>query len=150
MKKNDLHQLIHSLTKSEKRYFKLQSQRQTAEGNYLRIFEILEKQTVFDEKALREKLDGATFLTQLHVTKNYLREKILESLRSYYSQLSQDAKVKDLLRNVEILFLKELFEQAADELQRAESLANEYELHTAQIEVSRWKRKLEQAQLPTL
>ncbi|MCC6462720.1 MAG: hypothetical protein IT260_19795, partial [Saprospiraceae bacterium] len=43
---------------------------------------------------------------------------------------------------------KELFNQAADELRRAESVANEYELHTAQIEVSRWKRKLEQTLYP--
>ncbi|MBI5917147.1 MAG: hypothetical protein HY842_17385 [Bacteroidetes bacterium] len=148
MKKNGLHDLIRSLTKSEKRYFKLQCRRQGTDGNYLRIFEILEKQAEFDEAAMREKFAGEAFLKQLHVTKNYLREKILESLRSFHSQMSKDAAVKDLLRNVEILFLKELFDQAADELRRAASLANEYELHTAQIEVSRWKRKLEQTLHP--
>lgn len=46
------------------------------------------------------------------------------------------------------MFSKELYEQAADELRRAENLAKEYELHTAQIEVSRWKRKLEQTLHP--
>lgn len=148
MKKNDLHELIHSLTKSEKRYFKLQCRRQGTEGNYLRIFEILEKQPVFDENALREQCAGEAFLQQLHVPKNYLREKILECLRQFHSQLSKDAAVKDLLKNVEILFYKELFGQARDELRRAETLANDYELHTAQIEVSRWKRKLEQTLHP--
>lgn len=148
MKKNDLHDLVCSLTKSEKRYFKLQCRRQGTDGNYLRIFEVLEKQADFDERALREQFAGETFSNQLHVTKNYLREKILESLRDFHSQMSKDIVVKDLLKNVEILFYKELYGQAADELRRAESLANDYELHTAQIEVSRWKRRLEQTSHP--
>jgi hypothetical protein len=148
LKKNDLHELIHSMSKSEKRYFKLQCGRQAAEGNYLRVFEILEKQLYFDEKGLREKLAGASFLAQLHVTKNYLREKIMESLRSFHSQMSKDAAVKDLLKNVEILFYKELYEQALEELNRAQVLAKEFELFTAQIEISRWKRKLEQTLHP--
>ncbi|MCF8247707.1 MAG: hypothetical protein K9J37_21735 [Saprospiraceae bacterium] len=148
MKKNDLHDLVHSLTKSEKRHFKLQCQRQGTDGNYLRIFDILDKQPILDEKALKEAFAGETFAKQLHVTKNYLREKILDSLRSFHSQMSKDAAVKDILKNVEILFYKELYGQAADELRRAESLANDFELHTAQIEVSRWKRKLEQTLHP--
>lgn len=148
MKKNDLHDLVRSLSKSEKRYFKLQSQGHGGGGNYLRIFEILEKQALFDEKELQNAFPEQVTANQLHVTKNYLREKILESLRSFHSQISRDAVVKDFLKNVEILFYKELYGQAADELRRAENLAQEYELHTAQIEISRWKRKLEQALHP--
>lgn len=148
MKKNELHELIKALSKSEKRYFKLQSSRQCGDGNYLRLFEVIEKQREFNGAALRQEFADETFVQQLHVTKNYLRTKILESLRQFHSQITKDAVVKDLLRNVEILFYKELFEQAKSELQRAEKLAKSYELHTAQIEVSRWKLKLEQTLHP--
>ena len=64
MKKNDLYDLVRSLTKSKKRHFKLQSQRQGGGGGYLRLFEILEKQVVFDEKVLQ---NWGSFLTVFQV-----------------------------------------------------------------------------------
>ncbi|MBL7809170.1 MAG: hypothetical protein JNN28_15220 [Saprospiraceae bacterium] len=148
MKKNDLYDLVHSLTKSEKRHFQLKNRRQGETVDYFRLFEILDKIEVFDEKKLKNVFPEQVNAGQLHVTKNYLREKILESLRQFHSQISRDALVKDFLKNVEIFFYKELYTQASDELARAEKLAAEYELHTAQIEVSRWKRRLEQTLHP--
>lgn len=148
MKKNDLHELVHSMTKSEKRHFRLQSLRQSGEVNYLILFDILEKQHYFDEKELKNALPEQSKAKQLHVTKNYLREKILESLRQFHNKISRDAMVKDHLKNVEILFYKELYSQASDELARAEKIAREFELYPALIELARWNRKLEQTLRP--
>lgn len=106
MKKNDLHDLVHSLSKSEKRYFKLQSQAHGGDGNYLRMFEILEKKTLFDERTLQNAFPEQVSAKQLHVTKNYLREKILESLRSFHSQMSRDAAVKDFFEKRRNLVLQ--------------------------------------------
>ena len=44
----ELHDLIRSLTKSEKRFFKLHSSLQSGDKNYLRIFDAMDKQKVYE------------------------------------------------------------------------------------------------------
>ena len=52
---HDLFDLVHSLTKSEKRFFKLQSSLQAGEKNYVRLFDLLEKQKIYNpDKILQE------------------------------------------------------------------------------------------------
>ncbi len=148
MKKEELFSLVKSLSKSEKRYFKVFCSQMGSENNYLRLFDALDKQKEFDEMVIRKKFKGEKFLDQLHVTKNYLRQLILKSLRSYHSKFSKDAELKDILRNIEILFNKELYEHCQTELKRAEYLAAAFELKTGHVEVINWKRKIEQATRP--
>ena len=60
-KVNDfLHELIQSLTKSEKRYFKLLSSRHTIgeENNYILLFDFIEKQDLYDEEQLKSHFKG--------------------------------------------------------------------------------------------
>ena len=49
--KEALFELIKSLSKSEKRYFKLLSSRHTIgdENNYVKLFDFIDKQTTYDE-----------------------------------------------------------------------------------------------------
>ena len=148
MKKEKLFTLVKSLSKSEKRYFKVFCQQSGGSNNYVKLFDALDQQTAFDEKAIRKKFRGESFLSQLHVTKNYLRQLILKSLRNYHSRISKDAELKDLLRNIEILYNKELYQHCLTELRRAESMAVKYELKTGRMEVIGWKRKIEQAMRP--
>ena len=145
MKKEELFDLVKSLSKSEKRYFKVFCNQLAGDNNYLRLFDALDKIEEFNELTIRKKFKGEKFLDQLHVTKNYLRQLILKSLRNYHSKFSKDAELKDVLRNIEILFNKELYEHCQTELKRAEFLANTFELKTGHVEVINWKRKLEQA-----
>lgn len=149
MAKNDeLHALIHSLSRSEKRYFKLFCGREASGENYLKLFDEIDRQAVYKEAAIKKKFASEKFVTQLHVTKNYLRSLILKSLRNFHSGISKDAELKDILRNVEILFNKELFGLCETELKRAENIARKYELNSGYVEVKSWLRKLEQAQKP--
>ena len=53
----------------------------------------------------------------------HLYRLILKSLRSYHTSISKDAELKDLLRNVEILYYKELYNQCHYGLKKAENLA---------------------------
>ena len=148
MKKEELFTLVKSLTKSEKRYFKVFCGQSPGNNNYLRLFAALDKQEEFDEPAIRRKFKGEKFLAQLHVTKNYLRRLILKSLRNYHAKISKDAELKAHLLNLEILFNKELYQHCMTELKRAEHLAKTFELKTGLVEVINWKRKLEQAIRP--
>lgn len=148
MKKNFLFILIKSLSKSEKRYFRLFCTREASGNNYLRLFDAMEKQSAYDEADIKQQFQKEKFSKQLHVTKNYLGKLILKSLRNFHAGISKDAELKDILRNIEILYNKELFEQCEDQLRLAEKLAHKYELLVGALEVGNWKRKLEQTRHP--
>ena len=51
---SELFNLIKSLTKSEKRFFKLSSSLQSGEKNYLKIFDAIDEQDEYDEYALKD------------------------------------------------------------------------------------------------
>ncbi|MCT4560919.1 MAG: hypothetical protein N4A41_06035 [Crocinitomicaceae bacterium] len=57
-------ELIRSLTKSEKRYFKLHASRHTIgeENNYVTLFDYIDKQAAYDEAKLFQDFKGAAFL----------------------------------------------------------------------------------------
>ena len=148
MKNNFLYFLIKSLSKSEKRYFRLFCTRENSGKNYLRLFDAIERQSEYDEAAIKRQFQRDKFSKQLHVTKNYLRKLILKSLRNFHAGISKEAELKDILRNIEILYNKELFEQCEDQLRLAERLALKYELLVGSLEVRNWKRKLEQTRRP--
>ncbi len=111
-------------------------------NNYIKLFDEIDKQDVYDEQKIKEKFTQEKFVKQLHVTKIYLSNLILKSLRNFHSSISKSAELKDLLRDIEILFQKELFNQCKYEIDKAEKMAIEYEDATSLIEVLSWKRKL--------
>lgn len=147
-KTEPLHILIHSLSRSEKRYFKLSCTREASGENYLKLFEEIQKQDEYNEAAIKKKFEKEKFVGQLHVTKIYLKKLILKSLRNFHCTISIDAEIKDTLRNVEILYNKELYDICESELKRAERIALDNEINTATIEVKSWIRKLEQIKRP--
>lgn len=145
VKKEQLFILIKALSKTEKRYFKLSCKQAETASNYLKLFEAMDAQREYDEKAIRKKFKKETFCKQLHVTKSYLRQLILKSLRNFHGKISKDAELKDALRNAEILFHKELYPLCHAELKKAEAIARSFEINTSLAEIIVWKRKLEQA-----
>lgn len=150
LKREELFALIQSLSKSEKRYFHVFcSQQGGKQRNYLRLFDAIAKQTVYDEDAIKRQFAGELFVKQLHVTKHYLRNLVLKSLRNYHAGATKAAEVRELLHNVELLFQRELFQHCAQELQKAEALARTYEIDIAMAEILEWQRKLSQALAPT-
>ena len=148
VKKEELFVLIKSLSRSEKRYFHLFCTREASGKNYRKLFEAINRQEAYDERAIKEQFKDEIFVRQLHVTKNYLRKLILKSLRNFHAGISRDAELKDTLRNIETLYNKELFTHCRRELKRAEVIARKYELTAGLVEVQSWKRKLEQAMHP--
>lgn len=147
-KKNSLFDLIKSLSASEKRYFKGSMVGGNEPRNYMRLFDAIDKMHTYDEREIRQRFRGDKFINQLHVIKIYLHDSIMKSLRSYHSAASSSLKVKDMLRNVEIYFNKELFNHCGVEIEKAERLARKTEDDIVLIEVLNWKRKLSQSQSP--
>jgi tetratricopeptide (TPR) repeat protein len=149
MKKNEeLHDLVHSLTKSEKRHFRISCAHYKGASNYLLLFDELIKQKEYDEGVIRRKYKNEVFIRQLHVTKHYLKQLILKSLRTYHAGRSKKTELADLLQNIEILFTKERYALCQQEVEKAINLAERYELDTYLIELFNWERKLVQAISP--
>ncbi len=147
-KKEELFVLIKSLTGNEKRYFKMFCGKSGRNDVYLRLFDAINAQEIFDESAIREQFQGEPFLRQLHVTKNYLRHAILKSLRNFHESVSKSAQLNAILQNVEILFNKELYAHCKTELKRAVNMAESYELTSGLVQTKTWERKLAQTLSP--
>ncbi len=148
MKKNEeLFYLIKSLSKSEKRYFKLSMPASDA-TEYLILFNAIEAQKKYDEAAIKTLFKDKAFVNQLTTIKNYLKLRILQSLRNYHAKASKNAELMDIVRNVEILYRKGLYSVCESELKRAEKKAYNFQQNIILFYIQDWKRKVHQALYP--
>ncbi len=138
----ELFNLIKTLTKSEKRFFKLTSSLQSGDKNYLKIFDFIEKQSEYDEKALKSAFEGEVFIKHLPSEKNHLYKLILKSLRSYYSEQSINSILNQELKNVEILYNKALYKECEKFVGRAKQIARKHEKFYHLFELISWEKKL--------
>lgn len=125
---DDLFQLIKSLSKSEKRYFTLQVNNNNSNPkNYMRLFAAIEKMEIYDEVEIKNLFEGEDFVNNLHITKKYLYNLILKSLRSFHDGKKVDFRLFNLLKDVEILKNRALYKQSMKSLKQAKSLAEKHE-----------------------
>ena len=141
-KKHHLFLLIKSLTKAEKRHFKLSTATAGQDKKYIHLFDFIDKQEAYDEGVIRRRFEKEAFVKQLHVAKNYLNKLILKSLRNFHTGMSKEAELNELLRDAEILLRRELFDQCEHVLAKAQRLACEYEKHQYLVAIYEWQRKL--------
>ncbi len=139
-----LFRLIKSLTKNEKGYFRkiAAALAGSKDSNYMLLFDALEEQEVFDEEAILTKFKGEKFVKQLSVTKNYLFDLLLKTLRMYNSGNGSTA-LNDHLENAGILHSRLLNDEALTELQRASELAVNKNDKLKQLELDNQLRKLQ-------
>ena len=108
-----LFQLIKSMKKSEKRYFKLWVQNDKA-GNdpkFLQLFDQIDKQKAYNEKVLET---SGSYITsgQLSNLKANLYSKVLTSLKYYnISNSPWTCKTRELVDHAQLLFDRSLYQQ---------------------------------------
>ena len=144
-KKEDLIALIKSLSKTEKRYFKLfVSKNAIGESNhYLKLFNVIEKAGTADKKGIQEHYGSDDFIQKQYRTyKHLLYKQILKSLRSYHSEKSVDDNILELIRDAKILYDKTLYNDAEKVLEKAKNLAYKYEKYTFLPQIVRWQKKI--------
>src|SRR5882757_6478428 len=114
---DNLFRLIKSLSKTEKAYFTKFAERHVIgeKNNYLKLFDAIDKQTVYDEKKmLREE----KYIKQLPYLKNYLMDIILKSLQVFYSDHTQEHRVRRMLDDAWLLNKKGLYDLCYDVLEK--------------------------------
>ena len=139
-----LHRLIKSLSKAEKRYFKIYSSRHVIgeKNNYQSLFDAIDKQEVYDEEKLFKKFKNQAFIKRFSIAKNRLYNSILKSLDNFYANSSIDAQLKRQIHCAEILFNKSLYNQSSKLLKSAKKLALKHEKATSLLEISHWEKRL--------
>ncbi len=139
-----LHDLIHSMSGAEKRYFKVFSERHHpgSTKNYVVLFDSIHDQKEYDDDALREQFAGEVFLRHFSIAKNRLYHQILRSLAMFHAESSVEVNITRRLHYAEILFSKALYNQCARVLATAEKLALEAEQWEALLLIVRRKKRL--------
>lgn len=133
-----LFELIHSMSSSEKRYFKRNALiAKDADANYLKLFDALNKMKAYDEKALKKK----GFVKHLASERKYLYEAILRSLRNYSSEESVRAQIYDLILDADNLYKRGLYDQSEKRLKKAHRLATEIGDLLILIEITNLRRR---------
>ncbi len=138
----DLFQLIKALNKAEKRHFKLVATQYATNSNYVKLFDAIDKQVVYDESKLKRKFRNETFAKKLAATKYLLHELILKSMRGLYEGKSVDTSLRALLGSVEVLYNKGLYAQSRKVLNRAMKLADRYEKTFWAYDILKWRKRL--------
>ncbi|MBL1281425.1 MAG: hypothetical protein COA33_014195 [Fluviicola sp.] len=117
------------MNRSEKRYFKVVSSRHSIGGknNYTRLFDAIDKQSVYDEERLFKLFEGESFLKLFSITKKRLYDHILSALDSFHTSNCTEAQLYKMLHSVDILYDKSLYEQSKKILRSAEKLAIKHE-----------------------
>ncbi|MBP6730658.1 MAG: hypothetical protein KA149_01290 [Chitinophagales bacterium] len=133
-----LHQLIHSLSKTEKKYFK-----ETSSGqNYVKLFDAINEQKEYDEEKLRKKFKGETFINNFSAAKSYLQEALLRSLRNFNAGKLMDDVSYERLQNIKLLYEKGFVTVAEKQLAKLKQFCYTYELYTRLLEVFSFEMQL--------
>lgn len=145
MKSSDeLFLLIKSLTRTEKRYFKLYTNGSSNgnEFNYLNLFNIIDKQTEYDEKKVIASFFENREIKNFPNEKKHLYSLILKSLNKYHSTISKENELNELLNSAQILNKKQLPEQCNKLLDKLTLFAEKHELYAGLIKIGELRSEL--------
>jgi len=139
-----LHQLINSLSKAEKRNFKLYIQRNSGEKDLkvTELFDAICQQENYDESRLLKKLRSVS-KSQLANMKSHLYRQVLASLRILRSGQSVELMLNEQLDYARLLFNKGLYHQSLTILERVKDTALNYEQNTFIIQIISFEKKIE-------
>jgi hypothetical protein len=122
-------QLIKSLTRSEKRHFRLFTNRQGSnEGlKFLQLFDALDEQNRYDEERVLAEVP-AIKKVQLANLKANLYKQMLASLRLYHSGQNLDIQLREQLDYARVLYNRGLYQQSLKMLEKVKVGAHQAEM----------------------
>ncbi|MFL2624922.1 MAG: hypothetical protein ACJ0O6_02890 [Candidatus Marisimplicoccus sp.] len=141
--KDNLFVLIKSLTKSEKRQFKLYVGRMESneDSKFLKLFNLLEKMKLYNEDLIiRKKIVSKLQLSNL---KAHLYRQILISLRLNPQHRNVKLHIRGQLDFATILYQKGLYKQSLKILDKAKSFALKYDENASAYEIVEFEKLIE-------
>jgi len=143
--KDPLFNLIKSLTKAEKRNFKLYVNRLNSNEHvkFLKLFEVLDKQENYVEEVIFKKILGLK-KGQLANLKRHLYTQILKSLRLIHSKKKVDIQIREQIDFAKILYGKGLYLQSLKLLERIKGIAREAHQDLLHLEIIELQKMIEE------
>ena len=141
--KDNLFVLIKSLTKSEKRQFKLYVGRMDSneDSKFLNLFNLLDKMRKYDEKKIIES--NIVTKQQLSNLKAHLYKQILISLRLNPQHKNVKLHIRSQIDFATILYQKGLYRQSLKILDKVKSYALKYDENTSAYEIVEFEKLIE-------
>ena len=118
----ETHELIRSLSRTEKRYFKLYTRFQQGDKSYSKLFDIIDKQIKFDEKIILQKFLSKNKVTNFPAVKKYLFDQIIASVKSYGAYKDVDSVHTDMIETYKVLQYKGLHGQSGRLLKKIKTI----------------------------
>jgi len=144
IKSDSLYMLIKSMTKAEKRYFKLYTSINAISGDkdYVRLFDAIEAQDIYDEKAILDKFKNEPYFSQLKSVKFYLYKQIIKSLKNIHEDASGSIRLENYLIEIHILYKKGLFKNCTSTIKKAKAYAQKIENFPKLLELLAWESRI--------
>lgn len=136
MKSDHLARLIGTMSKAEKRYFKLVTNLQKGNKRYTELFEAIERGDDLHAFAKGSR-------SQLPVLRNYLQQLLLKSLRNFYDESSIDIELRNVLDDIELLWDRNEYATASRILERSKKRAQEHERYAILLQLLEWQIRLD-------
>ncbi len=139
-----LYRLLKSLTKAEKRYFKIFASRHTIgeRNDSLVLFDAIDSMKEYDEKCFLGIFRQNKFQTRPAIAKARLYELTLKSLDAFYSDSSIDVEIRKLLHYAEILFKKSLYDECRKIISKAKKIGEKHQRFSALLDIRKWENRL--------
>lgn len=142
--KDQLFLLINSLSKAEKRNFRLYATRNQSgkDAKFVQLFDVLDKLDDFDEPAILKRLP-AVKKHHLPNLKRHLYRQILTSLRLIHIQKNIDIQIREQIDFARILYGKGMYMQSLRILDRIKQIAIEHHQDLLHLEILEFQKLIE-------
>lgn len=143
-KTDDLLDLIKSLSRAEKRHFRLFVRRNQASDDilFLKLFDYLDKHKNYEEAQILAKIP-AIKKQQLSNLKAHLYRQLLVSLRLLNANHSEDIQLREMIDYARVLYDRGLYRQSLDVLDKAKERAYAAKYLTLVMEIVEFEKLIE-------
>ncbi|WP_421976111.1 hypothetical protein [Roseivirga seohaensis] len=143
-KQDSLFELIKSLTKSEKRHFRMFVNRSgNSEGvKFVKLFDVMDSIKHYDDKLILDKVKSIK-KEQLSNQKANLFKQILASLKQFHIGHHVDMQLRESLDHAKLLYNKGFYKQALKLLDKAKNQAKDTKHHALVLEILEFEKMIE-------
>lgn len=142
---DNLIQLIHSLTKAEKRNFKLFAHRNSDANEdlkFIQLFDFIDKYEKYEDELALAKLKSIK-KNQLSNIKAHLYKQILASLRLQHTNHYIELETRELIDFATLLYQKAFYHQALKMLEKAKISAKKAQSSILYLEILEFEKNIE-------
>ncbi|HEX8658620.1 MAG TPA: hypothetical protein VF690_13835, partial [Hymenobacter sp.] len=137
-------QLIKSLTRTEKRHFRLFANRQgSTEGlKFLQLFDALDAAAAYDDERLLTQVPAIKKVQLANLKANLYRQ-LLASLRMYHAGQNLDIQLREQLDYARVLYNRGLYQQSLRMLERLKVAAQQVGLSHIALQALDFEKLIE-------